>query len=104
VRPPAEGGAKGRAAGAGGATQTRRVDDVGDEPHGEEAGAGKRQAAAAAARGRPGEKERQSRNAASNRGLERTSSRAESTAGSTVENGRVAKRKYSAAPNSLPPT
>src|SRR3989304_2760142 len=40
------------------------------------------------------------RNAPSTRGKERSSSRVDRTAGSTVANGSVAKRKYSPAPNS----
>src|SRR5512134_3807341 len=89
---------------AGGATQTSGKTASGTIPTARSPAQERRSAAAATARGRAGESGRHSRNAPSTRGKVSRSSRVDSTAGSTVAKGRVAKRKYSIAPNSAPPT
>src|SRR6266542_1214108 len=88
----------------GGATQTSGKATSGTIPTAKSPAQERNSAARPTDPGLAGERGRHSRNARSNRGEESSSSRVDRTAGRTVANGRVAKRKYSTAPNSTPPT
>ena len=88
----------------GGANQTSGNATSGTIPTAKSPAQERSSAARPIAPGLDGERGRHSRNAPSKRGKESSSSRADRTAGRTVENGRVAKRKYSTGPNPAVPT